>query len=122
MANEILVLTIEDRGDEGEDINVLFLYTLPAPIVVNSVAVALTPANTLPALVTDHGLLTAQEQTDLDNGDKAFSLATIKNRTGLSDAQVLQVARDRYNAIKTGALARFSRAYELSGNRYDALP
>lgn len=120
MANEILIVTIDDYGDVGETYNCLFLYPVASPLDIAGTPVALTPSSTVPPEVTQYNLLTAGELDSLDSGTSAFLLVQVDNFDGLTDNEVLQKARDLYDNQKLTEGALLRRKYEKMGTRFNA--
>ena len=118
MANEILAL--EKRGARQ---HVLFLFPVAAPIQIGGVNVVPTPAtrdavSVLPPIAET--IFTAQEKTDLDNGDLVFESISFRPVDGMTGPQVLA----KVQALYATRLARFNATYAdrygFAGNRYDA--
>lgn len=110
MANEIIAL----EGGKGENLNVAFLFPIPGGIKVAGAVP--TPAPTEGSIFK---VLTAQEITDLDNGDAILDHHTIGWDEDKTGATILARLRLLYAARQTAIAAEYTNRYTVFGQRFD---
>lgn len=120
MAREILVGELSDQ----RQVTVYFFYPLDGTTVVDDTTLPAarpgevpTPATGLPQWAQD--LLTAQEVTDLNNGDRRFVVETFRVPQGITPQEAAARARVLY-AVRAAEIAqRDTRRFRFLGTFID---
>lgn len=115
MANEILVLDSQPRGNDIIDYNVLLFYRVSPVIEVNNIVVVQTPANTLPSIVDLYNLLTQNEKDALDSGDFIFEQRIVAKFPNESNAQVLDKIKSIWVSRDAQIVPALRVKYQFTG-------
>lgn len=121
MANEILVLERQIQTSERESFGLLFLSAINPPILDTlGTTVVPTPSSTLPQLVLDHALLSAQEIAALDNGTGYWVASGVTRNSGETVPDLIQRVREMYAATMPDQIDELRNRYSLTGTRVNA--
>lgn len=114
MAEEITVI---GQGPLNQ-FSLFFLYPIPSPIQVANANVIPTPADggaALPEMV--RRVITNPEIAALDAGEAAFEIAEFKPEDGMTNAALINKAKEIYGNRKALYLARYTQHYNKAGYR-----
>lgn len=120
MADEILVL---EGDDDGSHYELLMLFPIAAPVQAGGTNVVPTPVpkdddGLTPAY--PFTLLTPTERAALDAGTLAYRLQRFGKVPGLTNPQLIELARSIYAAQATALAAAYAARYAHIGTRIDA--